>query len=429
MSARLVRRAAALLLVVLLSACSARPGGTPGVDDQPVSTPGATGGPTAAPVTPTVHTPGSRTLTIWVPPAFDPVAVTPAGVLLADRLAQFEAAHPGLTIEVRVKAEHGASGLLASLQAAALAAPQALPDLIALPQSDLQTAARTGLLHPYDGLTEAPDDPDWYGYARGLGRVQNSVFGLPFAGDALVLVYRPAALGPLEPDWDDVLTSGGALTFPAADPHAGLTLALYLSTGASPVDGQGLPALDPVALQRVLELYTALDRAGRLPSAAVSAVDEAAAWTLYVDGRADLAVVHAARVLSSGAFDGAALPLPGLDGAGYSLGTGWSWALAGQDAGDQVLAVELAVFLTEAAFQAAWTEAAGWLPTRPTALAGWTDAQSQALAAGAVQSAQPALSEEVGAVLAPLLARAVQDVLAGRADPATAAAAAVDGLP
>lgn len=426
MSARLVRRAVVLLLAFLLAACSALPGAAPGTDDPAGATPGATGSPTAAAPTPTLHAIPTRALTVWVPPQFDPALDTPAGSLLAARLALFAAEHPGLEIEVRVKSE---SGLLAALQAAAEAAPAALPDLIALPQSDLQAAARAGLLHTFDGLTEVPDDPDWYGYARGLGRVQNSVFGLPFAGDALVLVYRPSALGPLEPDWDAVLASGAALTFPVVDPRARLILTLYLSTGASPVDEQGLPAIDPIALQRVLELLMDFHRAGRLPAAAISAAEEAAAWELYRDGRADLAVVHAARVLSYGAFDGAALPLPGLDGAAYSLGTGWSWALASRELDHQALAVELAVFLSQAEFQAAWTQAAGWLPTRPTALAGWTDLQAGALAAGAAQSAQPMPPDEVSAVLAPLLVRALQDVLAGRADPAAAALAAVEGLP
>ncbi|MBA4380168.1 MAG: hypothetical protein C0393_05765 [Anaerolinea sp.] len=96
---------------------------------------------------------------------------------------------------MRVKAESGPAGLLESLAAARQAAPSALPDLIALPYRDMETAATRGLIYPLDNLTgllagRSSAGSDWYDYAHQLAQVQDTTFGLPFAADALALVYR-----------------------------------------------------------------------------------------------------------------------------------------------------------------------------------------------------------------------------------------------
>ncbi|HKY54010.1 MAG TPA: hypothetical protein VJM08_06875, partial [Anaerolineales bacterium] len=46
-----------------------------------------------------------RILRIWLPPRFDPNAATSAASLFRQRLADFEADHPGLELEVRIKAD------------------------------------------------------------------------------------------------------------------------------------------------------------------------------------------------------------------------------------------------------------------------------------------------------------------------------------
>ena len=166
----------------------------------------------------------ARILRIWLPPRFDPDAETEAANLLKQRLADFESQHPGLVIEVRIKAEEGDASLLNSLSAANLAAPTALPDLVALPRPALEAAALKGLLHPIDGLSTALHDPDWYGYARDLGHVQNIGYGLPFAGDAAVLVYRSDIEGGVT--WENIFINGNSLSFPAGDPQGLFGLSL-----------------------------------------------------------------------------------------------------------------------------------------------------------------------------------------------------------
>jgi len=55
--------------------------------------------------------PAARLIRVWLPPKLDPSNGTPAGNLLKTRLDEFSAAHPGLRLEVRVKAESGPAGL------------------------------------------------------------------------------------------------------------------------------------------------------------------------------------------------------------------------------------------------------------------------------------------------------------------------------
>ena len=123
----------------------------------------------------------------------------------------FEAEHPGLELEVRIKADEGELGLVNALSVTSMAAPSALPDLIALSRPALETAALKGLLHPIDGLSTALDDPNWYEYARQLGHIQNTGYGLPFAGDALVLVYHSEV--ERINSWNDILASENPLVF------------------------------------------------------------------------------------------------------------------------------------------------------------------------------------------------------------------------
>ena len=152
-------------------------------------------------VTPTATPDGPRTLRIWVPPQFDPFAETEAGALLQAKLNEFVARRPGLQVEVRVKAENGTNGLINALTTTRSAAPSVMPDLVALSRANLESATAKGLLHPLDGLTTLPDDPDWYPYAHQIAHIQNTTYGLPFAGNALALVgYR----APLPSAWNDL---------------------------------------------------------------------------------------------------------------------------------------------------------------------------------------------------------------------------------
>ena len=359
-----------------------------------------------------------RILRVWLPPQFDPNAGTASADLLKQRLADFEAQHPGLEIEVRVKAEEGEANMLNALSVTSMAAPSALPDLVALSRPALEAAALKGLLHPIDGLSTTLQDPNWYGYARQLGQIENIGYGLPFAGNVFALVYR-SELAKFT-NWEEILASEALLSFPAGDPQGLVGLALYVSGGGEIVTPQGSPILDQDVLTRVLALIEdGLGASMLSPSLAIVGTDSQA-LQLYRDRNANMVITWASNYRP--VSDEHIMPLPGLDETPYSFATGWMWSLAGSNAENQALAVELAEYLIADEFIGEWTREAGYLPTRPSSV----DGQDPTIAA-LIESAKPIPSNDVLSVLGQLMQDALIRVLNGER-PAVVAGSVVEAL-
>ena len=350
--------------------------------------------------------PDTSGLLVWLPAQFNPAAENPAAEMLAQRLTEFEGQYPDLEIEVRIKQAEAEGDVLNVLSLTSAAAPGALPDLILLSRSDMEAAAVRGLLRPMDGLSTLLDDPNWYRYAQQLGHIQNTGYGLPFLGDTLVLVYYPE-LGQIV-TWEDVFTSPGQLVFPAGNPQGLIGLALYASAGGQILDAQGLPTLD----QEVLTRFLALVEEGRSkevfsPSLA-NVTNEMQTLQIYRTGNANKGIISFLNYHESS--DGAITPLPGLDEMSFSYATGWVWALAGADPENQQLAVELAEFLVADEFLVEFTQETGYLPTRPSIVE-----QGDRTMTAILESAHPAPSSDVLAVLGPLMQEALTRVLSGEA--------------
>ena len=131
---------------------------------------------------------------------------------------------------------------------------------MALPRDLMETAALKGLLLPLDNLTTAVDDPDWYAYAASLARLQKNIYGLPFAGDALVQVYHPTMVAKPPATFQAVLEVGQPLVFPAAGDQPYFTLALYSASGGAVTDEQGRPYLSSLELTQVLTFYLSAEQ-------------------------------------------------------------------------------------------------------------------------------------------------------------------------
>ena len=383
------------------------------------------------PVAATDSSPDHVTLRIWLPVQFDPSAGTPAGDLLFSRLNEFMNQNPGVKIEVRLKALEGTGGLLESLAAANAAAPLALPDLIALPRPMLESAALKGLLHPYEGMGELLDDEGWYDYARQLAYLQKSVFGLPFAGDALVLVYRPVAIDVPPRDWESVLGFGSPLAFSAADPQAIFTINQYQAAGGAIRDEQGRPVLDEITLTEVLTFYQQASLAGVMPVWLTQLEAEEQVWQAFAEEQAPMAVVWASNYFnqsSSLAFDTTIAPQITTDGSVYTLATGWVWALASPDPVRQSLASLLAQFLVDKQFLGEWNGAAGYFPPHADSLAAWGNEEMRPLVGRISATAQLIPSEDLLSSLGPTLEEMVVLVLKQQADPLMAAKSAAERI-
>lgn len=372
---------------------------------------------------------GPVTLNIWLPPQWDPAVASSTGKLLNERLRAFEARNPDVRILVRLKALEGSGGLLESLAAASAAAPLALPDLIALPYSQLESAALKSLLYPFDGQVMV--DSVWYEYARQLAQVHDSTFGLPFAGDLLLTAYRPAAIEAPPHDWESALKLGSALAFPAADPQAKFLLAQYQAAGGVIQDSQGRPYLDEAVLKRVLTFYQQASQAGVMPFWLTQYETEEHVWQAFADQQVAMAAVWSSSYLSQAeglSFASAFAPLPTSDGTPYTLASGWAWALASPDPARRLLAAQLAEFLVDPQFLAALTSVAGYFPPRSDALSGWGEAALRPLVDQISLSARLLPPDDVLASLAPVLEEAGVQVLKQQTDAQSAAHAAASQI-
>jgi len=423
-----------MLLLLLVAGCNALPSFT---ESRPTATsPART--PTPSPVQPVTASPtqvetpaGPTTVTVWLPPQFDPANGSLSGKLLQERLDEFSARRPGIRLDVRIKSLEGNGGMLDALSAANAAAPRALPDLILLPRSLLEAAALKGLLHPLDGLTSSLDDTDWYEYARELASLQNSAFGIPFAGDALLLSYRPSFIPAPPRDFSSVLQTQETLSFPAADPLSLLTLSLYQAAGGSVQDVLGRPTLDPDKLAQVLAFYQEAAAAGVISDRTTQLEKDEQAWSDYLGGQSNIAVTWLTRFLSQGndfQAQNSAAPLFSPDGKPYTLATGWAWALASPQPEKQSLSVELAEYLTKSDFLSEWTSAAGYLPPRSTALSAWKNTDMQTLANQVALSSHLYPTTDLLSSLAPALRHATLQAIKGQGDPQTLAQQAVNRL-
>ena len=409
-----LRTFAQLSMTVLLVGCSslapllATP--TPAATQPATSTPQATPTSTAP-----AAVEGPRILRVWLPPRFDPGAGTPSANLLKARLQGFEDEHPGIRLEVRIKSE---TVILDAISVTSEAAPMSMPDLIALTHWDMQAAASAGFLHPIDGLTNILDEPDWYAFARELGQVRNTDYGIPFAGDILLSMYRPSVFETPPSTWNALFESGTYMVFPVSDPDALFPLSLYLSDGARIVNDQSAVVMDEATLVRVLTLYKQAIESGTLLPQIKDYQTDTQSIQYFIGGHADFAVIRASSDIQtrSGSYG----PLHGLNNDPYAVGDGWVWALAGSDLENQPLAVELASHLAESTFMSEWTLASGYLPTRPQALEGWQDEDLKASIGEALQYAHPLPSDEVLSVVSPLLQQALMRIFNGEEPEAVA---------
>ncbi len=384
---------------------------TPGTPGTPVGAGGATASPG-----------GPAALRVWLPPEFTPDLDTPDGRLLAEQIQAFENAFPGTAVEIRTKAPSGPGGLLASLAAAANAAPGVLPDVIALRREDLVGAVAAGLVTPPEPLAPAELLNDFYPFAQAMGKVNGAWQGLPFAADARVMAYLTTVYPSPPLHWADLLT--GTLVIPADEPSGLTLLTIYLAQGGALQDAAGKVMLDVDVLARTLTLFQGLQADGTLRQSTVDYADPAETWEVFRQRRANLAVTSAHFFLAEySRVEGAsATLLPTAGEAPLALVDGWSWVLvAGTQPGNQALAAELVGWLLRPDESAAWTEAANVLPTRAASLARWQEARLRPMVSDFVAHAQLQPSAAVVGSVGPALRQALADVLAGRATPFAAA--------
>jgi len=383
------------------------------------------------PVSEVIETPEVESpvvLRIWLPPQFDPASPTPAGKILKDRLAEFSSRRPELRVEVRIKSESGPGGLLSSLESANAAAPDALPDLVALPYNLLDPLAQKGILYPYKHMSEAINEPDWYPYALELAKRNENVFGLPFAGDALALIYRPQSVSTPPLKWSDVIQAGIPLVFPAANPQSLVTVSDYQANQGKIINEQNQPTLESSALAEVLTYYLNAKKSGIMPVWLTQYQSDEQAWDAYRDGLADMLISWVSKYLSIISDEDKLSTIPTPQGNPSTLATGWVWALASREENRQRLTTELANFLVDSRFLGELSQAAGYLPVRPSSFEHWPNTSTRVVLGQIARSARVIPSSEILSRTGPPIQKAITDVFSGKIYPIRAAQIAADSI-
>lgn len=365
-------------LIILLTACSSA---LPGLEQQATVTSQAALEKTPEGLTPTQEAvSGPVRLKIWLPPDFSPGRGDLAATILQNQVDSFREVNPNVQIEVRLKEESGEGGLLASLQAAQAAAPLALPDLVLLSSDVLPNAVESDLLLPLDELLSAPLAEDWYTFGIQSVQREGQTYGLPFAGDALIMMHRFTALEQLPRTWAESLEEPLLIGFAAADPNAFFSL-VHLANGSSQNGpfSQGAQ-LNEEQIDDLLTYYVDGEEIGIFPFWLSQFDDQEQSWQAFIEGQTAMVVTWSSRFLASSDGNLGAGLLPTQDGEGFTLAKSWAWALTGPEGSQTEYAFELARHLSEPEFLAQWTAAAGLLPTRSSSLAAWSPDQRQVLA-------------------------------------------------
>lgn len=362
---------------------------------------------------------------LWLPPAFDPSADSPASALLQDRLDTFAAAN-SVTIEVRIKAPDGAAGMIEALTAAKAAALRAVPSLTLLTRSELETAALKGLLAPLE--TPVDDAETLYPFARDLGAIQDQRYGVAVAGDALAFIYRPAKAIAEIGSWDDIEEGRMPVLFAGSSSQPLFTLGLYESTGGQLVDEDDRPILQSDAFLPVLRFISQVSNKGVFSPSVVQFENEIDVWNAYLNGSADGVVSWSSFYLSDMPADSQITRLPSYQGRDFSYGTGWVWTVTDPFPQRREETLALLAWLSDPQFLAAWTEEMGLLPPSPAILNSWKDVSLRTNLDQLCRITQLRPSNDQLAVLGPVIRDAQIQTIRQELSPETAAQNAVSRL-
>lgn len=365
-----------LLLALPLSGCAQLLDEIPFLRRTPVVTPAVETETTATaePGMETTPVPPEEDLsqiTLWLPPAFDPENGSPEGELLRQQLQAFSAANPDVTVNVRVKALSGSGGLLDSLTAASLAAQAALPGILILPRSDLETAALNGLLMPFEIENNPAFQSEHFSFAEDLVKVKDTGYGLPFAADALCMAYKSLQVVYPPTLWQEVIQLNKVLAFPAAEPNGLMPLLLYLNKGGAFTQNEVQITLDEEALQQTLMFLAEGANTDVFPYWLTDYTSYEESWQAVKDARAAYSIIWASQYLSELPENTSIRGVPSFGEEALTLAEGWVIAFPQTSPERFSLNQQLAAYLVDTEFQAAWTESAGTLPMSSQALAAW----------------------------------------------------------
>lgn len=320
--------------------------------------------------------PEVKTIELWVPPQFDPQKDTAAGKSLLAFVERFMNDNHNVRVNIRVKAPNGGSSALSTLSAAKNIAPDVVPSLVLLSRQDMESAAQKGLIQPIEtGIFS--DNASWYTYARQSAIIDNSVYGIPVAGDALILAYRVSKIGKDLSDWNDVLTRGMPIAFVPSSSSSIFGAFIYRSLGGKFTNDQGQVSLEHEKTTETLNFFLGGGHNGAFPPSLLQIQDQTQAWQRFNDGTVNLIISHYSVYQHYRTNGVKAIPIPTLeDSEVYPMATSWNWCLTETVPELQRIAVQFAEEMADPKYNDPLTIDAGFLPIRNTEHPLLTDEES-----------------------------------------------------
>lgn len=305
---------------------------------------------------------------VWLPDEFIAQTNTDALTLFTAQSEAFIAIE-GVEVDVRARRTNDVGGILATLRAGSLVAPDALPDLTLMRYQDVQVAVREGLLQPLEGKVSSVLLGE-LGSVLALGQESNRLYGVPYSLDLLHLVYRPQRTVNYSTwDYASVLDRNEPMVF-SAGRTTGMSDMLYLQYVANGDDVRqnGTVRLDEEALLELLTFYQMSVDNGILEASTLNYASSADYVGAFASGNIQMALFTSTRALSLRANERtlAFAPVPTQDGTLISLMNGWMWVLMSDDVQQQETALQYVEWMMDAQRQTPMMQTLGMLPSRRT---------------------------------------------------------------
>jgi ABC-type glycerol-3-phosphate transport system substrate-binding protein len=375
-----------------------------------------------APALPTATAPestpeGPMTLSVWWPEPLGPVNNDDASLLLSDQVDNFQSSQTDVQIEIRLKKPEDVGGILETMRAARLVAPDAMPDLTLFRREDLLQAVNDKLVQPLAAASLSAIRSDLYPAVLELGLVNRQLYGVPYALDIEHIAYKPLVMSGTFTHFTDVLNGNQKFVFPAGITGASNNMLLlqYLSAGGT-LTQLDASKLDPNALQTVYSFYQNALAKGVIDASVLNYTDPDEYQSALIEGQINAALVTSNQYLDlqKRGQSLAAAPLPLATGVSTTVVNGWMWVVVTKDARRQAAALRFVEWMLDIERQTTYTQSVNALPSRRSAMQQWDGEDYRKFANDLLLNARVPIVLEDNAVILQAMQSALAEVLSGQ---------------
>ena len=358
---------------------------------------------------PTIGPPSSNNISIWLPPQFDPNMDTESGKLMLAQITSFQEQYPEYEVDIRVKAENGPSSVFNTLLITSLAAPDALPSIVLISQSNLEKAVEQGVVQPIQGLSTTYDENDWYPFAVDMSQDHGETFGLPFAADAISLVSNRYEIGSEYISLAQASRILDTIAFAAGNPDNVIPIMYYQSVGGMFTDDQENLTIESDFISKMLMSIETNRNLGVFPQSLINYQSDDQLWNALTSNEVESVITWTSRPLAA-TEKYFISPVPGIGDHAYTYARGWTWCLVNQKVFNTEASILFMEHMIEPTFLSEWTPKTVYFPVRLSSIFGWVEPM-QASINNIMQSAVLLPSDWVLENLKSDIIKAVQDVL------------------